>query len=62
MHPQWGTDFLLNVVVIESGREPDWNAAMTRIDALRLEDLDGFFAYWDPDNSGGKRGARPHYE
>jgi hypothetical protein len=31
-----GTDFLLNVVVIESGREPDWNAAMTRIDALTL--------------------------
>jgi hypothetical protein len=48
-----GTDFLLNVVAIPADREPDWDAAARRIDALSLEDLDGFFRYWDHD--GGSR-------
>jgi hypothetical protein len=48
-----GMDFLLNVVAIPAGREPDWGAAVRRIDALGLEDLDGFFRYWDHD--GGSR-------
>ena len=46
-------DFLLNVVAIPADREPDWEAAVRRIDALGLEDLDGFFRYWDHD--GGSR-------
>ena len=32
-----GMDFLLNVVAIQADREPDWEAATRRIDALRLE-------------------------
>jgi hypothetical protein len=49
-----GTDFLLNVVAIPADREPDWDAAARRIDALGLEDLDRFFGYWDPDGNGSK--------
>jgi hypothetical protein len=48
-----GMDFLLNVVAIPTDREPDWEAAVRRIDGRRLEDLDGFFRYWDHD--GGSR-------
>ena len=48
-----GVDFLLNVVAIAADRDPDWEAAKRRIDALRLEDLDRFFGYWDHD--GGSR-------
>jgi hypothetical protein len=48
-----GMDFFLNVVAIPADREPDWDAAARRIDALRLEDLDGYFRYWDHD--GGSR-------
>jgi hypothetical protein len=48
-----GVDFLLNVIAIPAEREPDWDAAVRRIDALRLEDLDHFFRYWDHD--GGSR-------
>jgi hypothetical protein len=48
-----GVDFLLNVVALPDDREPDWEAAARRIDALRLEELDRFFGYWDPD--GGSR-------
>jgi hypothetical protein len=46
-------DFLLNVVAIPADREPNWDAAARRIDALGLEDLEGFFRYWDHD--GGSR-------
>ena len=46
-------DFLLNVVAIPADREPDWNAAERRIEALRIEDLDRYFGYWDQD--GGSR-------
>jgi hypothetical protein len=48
-----GMDFLINIVAIPADREPDWDAALRRIDELRLEDLDGFFRYWDHD--GGSR-------
>jgi len=43
----------VNVVTIPADREPDWDAAVRRIDGLRLEDLDGFFRYWD--HHGGSR-------
>ncbi len=33
-------DFLLNVVALPADREPDWDAAGRRIDAVGLEDLD----------------------
>lgn len=55
-------DFFLNVVAIPADREPDWDAAARRIDALGLGDLDGFFRYWDHD--GGSRedaAADPEY-
>ena len=42
-------DFLLNVVAIEAGCEPNWDAALQRIERLRVDDLDEFFGYWDPD-------------
>lgn len=48
-----GVDFLLNVVAIPADRTPDLDAAASRIEALRLEDLDRFFGYWDHD--GGSR-------
>jgi hypothetical protein len=56
-----GMSYMLNVIALPNGQAADWAAAETRIGRLIFEDLERYFAYWDPDGESRAEAQTPEY-